>query len=62
MGENDSVDEILDKLYDFYGNVSTAETIIQSFYNDFQKEDESIASFRSLLEQTLSRAICYGQR
>lgn len=60
MGKDASVDEILDKLYDFYGNVSTDETIIQSFYNDFQKEDESVASFGSRLEQTLSRAIRYG--
>ena len=60
MGEDASVDEILHKLNDFYGNVSTAETIIQSFYNDFQKEDGSVASFGSRLEQTLSRAIRYG--
>ena len=48
------------KLDGFYGNVSTAETTIQSFYSDFQKENESIATFGSCLEQMLSRAIRYG--
>ena len=61
LGEDASVDEVLDKLDGFYGNVSTAETIIQSFYSDFQKENESVATFGSRLEQTLSRAIRYGK-
>ena len=60
LGEDASVDELLDKLDGFYGNVSTTETIIQSFYNDFQKENESVATFGSRLEQTLSRTIRYG--
>ena len=34
--------------------------MIQSIYNDFQKDDESIVSFGSRLEQTLSRAVKYG--
>ena len=38
-GGGASVDEVLDKLDGFYGNVSSAETIIQSFYNDYQKEN-----------------------
>ena len=60
LGENATVNQVLDKLDGFYGNVSSAETIIQSFYNDFQKESESVAAFGSRLEQTLSRAIRYG--
>ena len=60
LGEDASVDEVLDKLDGFYGNVSSAETIIQSFYSDYQKENESVATFGSHLEQTLSRAIRYG--
>ena len=54
------VDEVLDKLGGFFGNVSTAETIIKPFYSDFQKENESVATFGSRLEQTLSRVIRYG--
>lgn len=60
LGENATVDQVLNKLDGFYGNVSSAETIIQSFYSDFQKENESVAAFGSRLEQTLSRAIRYG--
>ena len=40
--------------------MSSAETILQSFYSDNQKEDESVATFGSRLEQTLSKAIRYG--
>lgn len=60
LGENASVKEVLEKLDGFYGNVSTAETIIQSFYSDYQKENESVAAYGSRLEQTLSRAIRCG--
>lgn len=60
LGENASVTDILAKLDGFYGNVSTGETLIQAFYNDFQKENESIAAYGSRLEQTLSRAIRCG--
>ena len=30
---------------------------MQTFYNDFQKEDETIVSYGTRLEQTLSRAV-----
>lgn len=42
--------DFLDKLDDFYGNVSSGETLIQLFYNDYQKHDESIVSYGSRLE------------
>ena len=60
LGENASVDEVLDKLDGFYGNVCSSETHIQSFYSDYQKDKESIVEYGSRLEQTLSRAIRYG--
>lgn len=60
LGESATVQDILLKLDGFYGNVATSETLIQSFYSDFQKDNESIVSFGSRLEQTLSRAIRYG--
>lgn len=60
LGEKASVAEILTKLDGFYGNVSSGETLIQSFYNDFQKENETIVAYGSRLEQTLSRAIRCG--
>ena len=60
LGESAYVKDILLKLDGFYGNVSTNETLIQSFYCDFQKDTESIVAFGSRIEQTLSRAVRYG--
>lgn len=60
LGENAKVDDILNKLDGFYGNVSSTETLIQSFYSDYQKPNESIVEYGSRLEQTISRAIRYG--
>ncbi|MCG8044576.1 MAG: hypothetical protein JAY66_02630 [Candidatus Thiodiazotropha taylori] len=60
LGENASVDEILAKLEGFYGIVSTGATLMQTFYNDFQKDSESIVSYGTRLEQTLSRAVTHG--
>ena len=60
LGENASVEDIVNKLDGFYGNVSTTHTLIQSFYNDYQKDCESIIAYGSRLEQTLSRALWSG--
>ena len=60
LGEKASVTDIFIKLDGFYGNVSSSETLIQSFYSDFQKEGESIVEYGSRLEQVLSRAVRYG--
>ena len=56
IGQNATVADILAKLDDFYANASSSETLIRSFYSDFQKEAESAVSFASRTEQTLSRA------
>lgn len=60
LGEKATVDDILNKFEGFYGNVSTGETLIQSFYNDYQRDTESIVDYGSRLEQTLSRAVRCG--
>lgn len=60
LGEKATVADILGKLDGFYGNVSSSETLIQSFYSDFQKENESVVSFGSRIEHTLSRAVASG--
>ena len=39
--------------------VSSGATLIQTIYNDFQKDSESIVSYGTRLEQTLSRAVTY---
>ena len=36
LGENAKVDDILNELDGFYGNVSSTETLIQSFFSDYQ--------------------------
>ena len=60
LGQNATVADILAKLDGFYANVSSSETLIQSFYSDYQKEAESVVSFASRIEQTLSRAVKSG--
>ena len=60
LGESASVQEILDKLEGCYGNVSTAEDLMQQFYGDCQKEGESIVTYATRLENTLSKAVRTG--
>ncbi|XP_062605895.1 uncharacterized protein LOC134267692 isoform X2 [Saccostrea cucullata] len=60
IGENASLKDILTKLDGFFGNVASGETLMQSFYNDMQKEGESLVVYASRLEDTLSKAIKYG--
>ena len=60
LEQNATVADILAKLDGFYANVSSSETLIQSFYSDYQKEAESVVSFASRIEQTLSRAVKSG--
>ena len=57
LGESATVDEILQKLEDFYGNVLNAENIMQSFYSDHQKEGENIVTYGSRLEKLVSKAV-----
>ncbi|XP_061196784.1 uncharacterized protein LOC133205059 [Saccostrea echinata] len=60
LGENATVDNILAKLDDFYGNVCTPENIMQKFYSDHQQEGESNVSYGSRLEQCISKAVKLG--
>lgn len=60
LGETATVQQVLDKLEGFYGIVSSGSTLMQTFYNDFQKDSESIVSYGTRLEQTLSKAVIYG--
>ena len=47
-------------MYGFCANVSSSETLIKSFYSDYQKETEPVVAFASRKEQTLSRAVKSG--
>ena len=60
LGESATADDILEKLDGFYGNVCTSETLMQSFYSDCQKDNETIVSYGSRIERTLSRAVTLG--
>ena len=60
LGEHASVTYILNKLFGFYGNAKTGETLMQTIYSDFQKDSESIVAYGSRLEQTLSKAVNCG--
>ena len=59
-GESASVDNILAKLKDFYGNVCTPENIVENFYSDHQQEGESIVTYGSRLEQCISKVLRLG--
>lgn len=60
VGDKASLEDITKKLDGFFGNVASGETLMQSFYNDSQKEGESIVMYASRLEDTLSKAITLG--
>ena len=60
LGEKASVSEVLDKLTGFYGTVSSSEILLQSFFSDSQKDNESIVTYGSRLEQTITKAIRSG--
>ncbi|XP_062606042.1 uncharacterized protein LOC134267845 [Saccostrea cucullata] len=60
LGESATTSQILEKLEGFYGMVSSSETLMQQFYNDCQKENESIVAYGSRLESTLCKAIKQG--
>lgn len=60
LGESTTVDKVLAKLEGFYGLVSSSETLMQGFYNDCQKDTESIVQYGSRLESTLCKAIKQG--
>ena len=58
LGKDATIQDMLTKLDGFYGNVSTSEILMQSFYSDCQKDDESIVAYGSRIEDTLVNAIC----
>lgn len=60
VGDKASLEDLMKKLDGFFGNVASGETLMQSFYNDSQKEGESIVMYASRLEDTWSKAITLG--
>ncbi len=60
LGESASVEEILYKLESVYGSISSADTLLQEFFTDCQKDGESISSWACRLEDTLSKVKSKG--
>ena len=61
IGENASLQDIFAKLNGFFGNLASGKTLMESLYNFVQKDGESLVVCTSRLEDTLSKAIKYGQ-
>ena len=59
-GDSSGVKEILDKPEDCYETSGTGEDLMQQFYGDCQKEGESILTYATRLENTLSNAVRTG--
>ena len=57
LGENATIPEILSKLEGLYGNVLTGEALVQKFYTEKMKPDESITEWGCRLENILSLAV-----
>ena len=60
LRESAKADDILEKLDGFYGNVFTSKTLMQTFYSDSQKDNETNVSYGSRKERTLLRAVTLG--
>ncbi|XP_046342470.2 uncharacterized protein LOC124123221 [Haliotis rufescens] len=60
LGESASVEEILAKLDSIYGVVSSADTLLQDFFTDCQKDSESVATWACRLEDTLMKVKMKG--
>lgn len=60
LGENATVAQIMHKLDNFFGDISTNGMIMQQFFNEYKKSDESVTSFGCRLETLLQTAIDKG--
>ena len=60
VGSEASSSDVLKYFSNFYGSVLSGEDLMQSFYNDCQKDVDTIASYGARLEHTLSKAVLKG--
>ena len=51
-----SATDVLNKLEGIYGNVSSKEVLMQQFYMESQREDETVADYSNRIENLLRRA------
>ena len=60
LGEKASISDVLKKLDTLFGNVSSAETVLQQFYTASQSDKESVTAYGCRLETLLQTAIQAG--
>lgn len=60
LGEDATLENILQKLERVYGTVESGTTLLQKFYNCRQEEAETIGAYGCRLEDVLSKAISRG--
>jgi hypothetical protein len=60
LGEKATLSDILNKLDTLFGNVSTNESVMQSFYSESQKPSENVTSYGCRLETLLQVAVERG--
>jgi hypothetical protein len=60
LGENATLEDILQRLERVYGTVESGTTLLQHFYNCRQEEAESLGAYGCRLEDVLSKAIARG--
>ena len=60
IGTTASIEDILHRLEGVFGNVATAESVLQEFYTATQKQEESVAAWGLRLEEILQKAIDKG--
>ena len=60
LGENVTADSIFYKLENTFGDVSTDSMVMQEFFNEHQRPDESVTSFGCRLESLIQMAIDHG--
>ena len=60
IGTTASIEDILHRLEGVFGNVATAESVLQEFYTATQKQDKSVAAWGLRLEEILQKAIDKG--
>ena len=60
LPENVSPQQIIDKLEGVYGNVYTIEALLEKFYKEIQKPNQSVAEYGMVLESIIQPAVEKG--
>lgn len=61
LGEEVTIEQILEKLQGLYGNVLSGEALIQKFYSEKMKPEESVTEWGCRLQSILTQAVAKGK-